>query len=177
MIILPYRKTTCLDFPDDCEVKFFQLFMTLNKNYGATYMSYTFDRSNVVRFSFRSDSKWASIYHNEKILGKPMIESCPLDIASREKKNTFIIWDLYSHQSQPKPYKEIMGMREDIGLMHGLTLSTYFNGHHDAIAIASEDKKNDMANSILYHDNGIALKKSILACRTEILHFLNRKSR
>ncbi len=169
MALSSYIKTKCLDFSEDYEITLFKIFMTLNKNYGATYMSYTFDKSNVVRFSFRSDSCWASIYHNEKIAGKPIIELCPLDVASRERKNMFIIWDLYCHESQPKTYREIMGMREDVGLSHGLTVSTYFGGHHDAMAVETEDKKNDLATRILLNDNGFLLKDSLLECRKKFL--------
>jgi len=166
--LLTYKKTKCLDFTEEYEIRLFNIFMTLNKNYGATYMSYTFDKANTVRYSFRSDSSWASVYHNEKIAGKPIIESCPLDIISREKKSMFIIWDLYCHESQPKTYREIMGMREDVGLSHGLTLSTYFGDHHDAIAIATDEKKNDLATNILLSDNGLSLKNSLLECRKEL---------
>lgn len=174
MNILPYEKTTCLNFADKYEIKLFNIFMGLNKNYGVTYMSYTFDKSNTVRFSFRSDSKWSSIYQNNEIFGKPIIELCPLDIASRERKNIFIMWELYSHISQPKEYREIMGMREDIGLYHGVTLSTYFRNHHDAIAIATGDKKNDLVSRILFNENGIELKKSLIRCRNEAISHLNK---
>jgi hypothetical protein len=167
--ILSYKKTKCLDFSEDYEIRLFKIFMELNKKYGATYMSYTFDKSDEVRFSFRSDTQWAAVYHNERIAGKPIIESCPLDIISREKKNMFIIWDLYCHESQPKTYREIMGMREDVGLSHGLTLSTYFGEHHDAIAIATEENKNDLSTRILLNDNGFALKSSLLECRKEAM--------
>ena len=170
-----YKKTKCLTFSENCEVKLFQIFMLLNKNCGATYMSYTFDRSDVVRFSFRTDSQWAHIYHNEKILGRSIIEFCPLDVASREKKNIYLMWDLFSHKTQPKVYREIMGMREDIGLCHGLTLSTYFGGHHDAIAIATDDRKNDLATHVLSHDCGSYLRTSLLACRKISLEFFNKE--
>ncbi len=169
---LPYKKTKCLEFPEHLEIKFFQVFMALNKHCGATYMSYTFDKSNAVRFSFRTDLQWAHIYNTEKIFGKPLIEACPLDIASRERKNIFIIWDLYNHKAQPKEYREIMGMREDTGLSHGLTLSTYFGKHHDAIAIATDDKKNDLAIDILSNDNGDYLKNCLLECRKSISLYL-----
>lgn len=164
-----YKKSKCLDFPELLEIKLFQLFMEINKNFGATYMSYTFDKSDLVRYSFRTDFKWANIYHNEKIDGKPLIESCPLDIASRERKNTFLIWDAYTHRSQQKACRDIMGMREDIGLMHGITLSTYFGTHHDAIAIATEERKNDLSTRILLDRCGEFLKKSLLKCREEAI--------
>jgi hypothetical protein len=170
MDLSPYKKTKCLSFTEKNELIFFKIFMELNKKYGATYMSYTFDKSNTVRFSFRTDSKWANIYNNEKINGKSIIELCPLDIASRKNDNIFIIWDLYNHKSQPKSHREIMGMREDIGLFHGLTLSTYFNSHHDAIAIATEENKTDLATNILLSDNGAALKDSLIACRRSIIN-------
>lgn len=174
--IFSYKKTKCLEFSEDYEIKLFQIFMSLNKNYGATYMSYTFDRSDIIRFSFRTDCRWADIYHNEQISGKPIIESCPLDIISRERKNIFIMWDLYTHKAQPKIYREIMGMREDIGLSHGLTLSTYFGAHHDAIAIATDDKKNDLAVNILSEDCGDYLKKSLLECRKDMVDFFHKVS-
>lgn len=170
----PYKKTKCLEFPDNSEIKLFEIFMNLNKNYGATYMSYTFDRSDIIRFSFRTDSRWAYLYHNESIIGKPIIESCPLDVVSRERKNTFIMWDLYGNQSQPKIFKEIMGLREDLGLMHGLTLSTYFGNHHDAIAIATEEKDTDLATNILADNKGSSLKRSLLLCRQEIISIFNK---
>lgn len=173
MEITPYKKTKCLSFIEEYELNLFKVFMDLNKNYGATYMSYTFDKSNLIRFSFRTDSKWASVYNHEKLNGKSIIELCPLDIVSRKKENIFIIWDLYNHKSQPKSYREIMGMREDVGLFHGLTLSTYFNGHHDAIAIATEEKKIDLATNILLSDNGATLKNSLIACRKNIINQIN----
>lgn len=170
MLLLPYQKTECLDFSEVLEIRLFKIFMILNKNCGATYMSYTFDKLNKVRYSFRTDSKWAEVYHNEKIRGKPIIESCPLDVVSRQRKNTFILWDLYGHKAQPKTYREIMGMREDVGLAHGLTLSTFFQGHHDALAIATENKRHDLALNVLHKDDGLLLKQNLLECRREILH-------
>lgn len=169
-----YKKTKCLSFAEECELSLFKIFMNLNKNYGITYMSYTFDKSNLVRFSFRTDPKWASIYNHEKINGKSIIELCPLDIISRKNENIFIIWDLYNHKSQPKSHREIMGMREDVGLFHGLTLSTYFNSHHDAIAVATEEKNLDLATNILLSDNGAALKNSLIACRKNIMTYINQ---
>jgi hypothetical protein len=169
---LSYKKTRCLNFPECYEIKLFKIFLALNKNYGATYMSYTFDKSDMVRFSFRSDSSWASIYQNETISGRPIIELCPIDVASREKKNQFIIWDLYSHSSQPKKNREIMGLREDAGLSHGLTLSMHFDGHHDGLAVATEEKNNDLAVNIFLDDNAQLLKHSLLECRKEFLNLL-----
>jgi len=176
MDLLAYQKTKCLDFPENYELKLFDIFLKINKNYGATYMSYTFDKSNAVRFSFRSDSNWASVYQNEQIEGKPLIEVCPLDIISRQNKSIFIIWDLYCHESQPKTFREIMGMRSDVGLSHGLTLSTYFGNHHDAIAIATEDKKNDLATRILLIDNGQSLKDSLVECRKELFEVFKKNN-
>ncbi|HSW93318.1 MAG TPA: hypothetical protein VLJ15_03070 [Gammaproteobacteria bacterium] len=174
MDINSYKKTKCLEFSEDCEIKLFEIFMAINKNYGATYMSYTFDRSDVVRFSFRTDSQWADLYHNEQISGKPIIELCPLDVVSRERKNIFIMWDLYSHKIQPKTSREIMGMREDAGLSHGLTLSTYFGAHHDAIAIATEDRKNDLAVNVLSEDCGDYLKKCLVECRKQVIDMFDK---
>ena len=154
-----------LKFSEQLEIEFFKVFLNLNKLSGATYMSYTFDKANEIRFSFRSDSIWEAIYDKGEISGKPVMELCPLDKVSREIKNMFIVWDLYCHESQPKMHREIMGMREDLGLRHGLTLSTHFGGHNDAIAVASEDRKNDLAIQILSNENGLLLKQSLLACR------------
>ena len=142
--------------------------MMLNRDFGATYMSYTFDKSNVIRFSFRSDSHWSSIYHNEKLYGKPIIELCPLDIVSRHKTNNFLIWDLYKQAAQPKIYREIMGMREDVGLLHGFTLSTHFSVHHDAIAIATSDKKNNIASRIITNGATSELQNYLIACRQAV---------
>lgn len=169
MSSVPYEKTQCINFSEELEIKLFRVYMELQKYCGATYMSYTFDRFNKYRFSFRTDSGWAEIYQNEKIKGKPLIESCPLDVVSRQNENCFIMWDLYTHQSQPKEYREIMGMRKDVGLNHGLTLSTFFNGHHDAIAIATEDKKNNLAINVMLNEKGSLLKTCLLECRKEII--------
>src|SRR5262245_31394525 len=118
MQLLPYEKSNCKNFPDNLEVKLFKVFLELNKAFGATYMSYTFDLCNTKRYSFRTDSLWSTIYQTEAINGKPLIQLCPLDIASRQKNNMYILWDIYGHKLQPKTFREIMGMREDIGLMH-----------------------------------------------------------
>lgn len=173
---IKYKKTNCFYFSDNYEIKLFEIFIYLNKIYGATYMSYTFDLADTIRFSFRTDFKWAYIYHNEVILGRPIIESCPLDIVSRQKKNSIIIWDLYNHISQSKINREIMGLREDIGLQHGLTFSTYFAKHHDAIAVATEERNTDLATKILAENNGNLLKESLMACRRIAIQSLIQKN-
>ncbi|MBA2650852.1 MAG: hypothetical protein H0U73_01075 [Tatlockia sp.] len=175
MSTMTYQKTQCFEFPEHSEIKLFNIFKLLNIIYGATYMSYTFDLADTLRFSFRTDSRWAYIYHNETVIGKSLIELCPLDVASREKKNSLILWDLYHHRSQPKIYREIMGRREDIGLRHGITLSTYFGKHHDAIAIATEEQKIDLSTNVLLDKNAYLLKKSLLECRQEITGLFNQK--
>lgn len=162
---LNYHKTMCIEFPDEVEIKLFEIFKKLNKEYGATYMSYTHDRFDKVRYSFRTDQKWAGIYHRETINDKPIIEQCPLDIVSRQKNNIFILWDFYIHRVQPKIFREIMGMREDVGMTHGLTLSTYFGEHHDALAIATEDHRNDIASKIMVNNTTNIIKESLLECR------------
>lgn len=167
-----YQKTKCLNFSDKLEITLFAVFMQLNKKYGVTYMSYTFDRFDSVRYSFRSDQKWASIYNEKAIGGKSIIEQCPLDIVSRERRNKFIIWDHYIHKSQPLIYQDIMDMRKNIGLRHGLTLSAYFNGHHDAIAVATEDKKNDLAMKLLLKEGTHALQKYLFSCREQSVKFI-----
>ena len=176
MSIMAYQKTKCLEFPEKNEIKLFNIFKSLNEIYGATYMSYTFDMANTVRYSFRTDSKWSYIYHNETVKGRSLIELCPLDIASREKKNSIIMWDLYHHRSQPKTNREIMGRREEIGLRHGITLSTYFGEHHDAIAIATEDKKNDLSINVITDHNAHIMKKCLVECRQEIIELFNEKN-
>lgn len=176
MRIQPYQKTECRQFSDLLEIQLFKIFMKLNKEYGATYMSYTFDWFNSVRYSFRTDSRWSDVYHHEKVNGKPLIEICPLDIASRAKKNILLHWDLYRNEAQPKIYKEIMGMREDTGLQHGLTLSCYFHHHHDALAVATEDGHDDLATRLLILNKGFPLKESLISCRKiALLFFKNKK--
>ncbi len=169
-----YTIKKCVSFSEAFEIKMFKILMQLHKECGATYMSYTFDTFNSVRFNFRSDANWNSIYQNTHISGKPLMELCPLDKASRANRNGFILWDLYCHESQPKVQREIMGMRKDRGMHHGLTLSTYFENHNDAIAVASEDINNDLGMNMLVKEQGKLLKESLLECRKEaLLYFSN----
>ena len=163
------------DFDDLVEVELYKVFVRLAGEVGATYMSYTFDYQNKKRYSFRSEPTWAKYYGNEKINGQLIIEQCPLDIASRKKGNIALIWDDYISKEQPKIYREIMGMREDIGLHHGVTLNTYFDNHHDAIAIATDSPKDNLALRILLKNKQL-LAKYLLSCRKIIIkHYLMGK--
>lgn len=173
---MKYSKSSCQEFSEEQELQLFRIFQNLNDSVGATYMSYTFDIENKYRYSFRTDSNWASIYHTELYKGKPLIEVCPLDIVSREESNKVILWDGYKHPCQPKAFKEIMSMREDLGLNHGITLSTYFHGNHDAIALATEESKNKLSNRCLETSNLLRLKQALVDCRNLILKEWKRSS-
>lgn len=168
--ISEYNKTSCYDFDDQIEVKLYQIFLDIFTNFGATYMSYTFDFMNEKRYSFRTEPLWAKAYNNELYMGRPLIEQCPLDIYSRQKKNIILIWDDFSSKEQPNVFRDIMGMRKDIGLCHGVTLSTYFGMHHDAIAIASENNRDNLAMRIMLNDNRDMLKKYLVSCRKTIIN-------
>lgn len=162
-------------FSDLVEVELYKLFLDMAQDLGVTYMSYTFDYFNNKRYSFRSEPVWAKHYNNEKLNGLPIIEQCPLDIASRRKGNVALIWDDFISKEQPKIYREIMGMRSDIGLLHGVTLNTYFGEHHDALAIATDSKKDDLAMRLLLKNKHI-LTNSLLSCRKIIIkHYLMGK--
>jgi hypothetical protein len=167
---IDYNKTACNDFDDHIEVALNQIFLEASLETGATYMSYTFDYMNKNRYSFRSEPLWASAYHNVLYQERPIIEHCPLDIFSRERKNTILIWDDYVAKEQPRIFREIMGMRSDIGLNHGITLNTYFGHHHDAIALAVDSHKDNLALRILMNDKKELLKKYLLSCRKIIIN-------
>ncbi len=168
-----YEKSKCHEFDDIIEIELYKLFIELCHNLGVTYMSYTFDYMNKIRYSFRSDPLWAKTYDNEKYNGLPLIEQCPLDIFSRQSKNLILVWDDFVSREQPRVYREIMGMRTDIGLCHGITLSTYFGKHHDAIAVASEEYRDNLAMRILLNNKKNVLTKFLLSCRKKIItHYL-----
>lgn len=124
---------------------------------GITYVSYIFISPNGKRFHYHTNQNWSDLF-----LGNNLLKDCVLNhFCETVNRPALLSWD--NAHIGTRAEKNVMWARHDMQIYNGITITDFFSGCQDIIALGTNHEKYDVFD--LYVQSRHIIRESLIDCR------------
>lgn len=155
--IVDQKSYKIVPFSNELEEKFYKIYRDLQKHYGCTYLSFSYEFTEInEKYFFCTNPDWDRVYIENKL-----IENCPLVNEGRKllthnhNRDVIVPWTFMAPKN--KKEKSVDDSRKDFQIFHGLSLSIEDNDIRKYLGIATEEKNKNFIRYLLNDSNEFKL--------------------